>query len=133
VRYRTGDVVRHNLGVCDCGRTFMRFDGGVIGRADDMVTVRGVNVFPAAVENIIRSFDTVNEFRITIRTVKHMDEMEVELELVEEGDLAVLNEVNDKLYAMLGFRPKLVAAPHNSLPRFDMKAKRFHVKKDIAA
>ena len=133
VRYRTGDVVRANLDRCECGRTFMRFDGGVIGRADDMVTVRGVNVFPAAVENIIRQFNQVDEFRITVRTVKHMDEMEVEFELEEGADEAVLNEINEKLYTMLGFRPKLRVVARDSLPRFDMKAKRFHVKKDVAA
>lgn len=133
VRYRTGDVVRANLDRCECGRTFMRFDGGVIGRADDMVTVRGVNVFPAAVENIIRQFNQVDEFRITVHTVKHMDEMEMEFELVEGADEAVLNEINEKLYTMLGFRPKLRVVARDSLPRFDMKAKRFHVKKDVAA
>ena len=47
IRYRTGDLVRINLDRCDCGRSFLRFEGGILGRADDMVTVRGVNGFPA--------------------------------------------------------------------------------------
>ena len=133
VRYRTGDIVRANLEKCACGRTSMRFDGGVIGRADDMVTVRGVNVFPGAVENIIRQFNEVDEFRITVYTVKHMDEMDIEFELVEGTDEGILSNINEKLYAMLGFRPRLKVAERDSLPRFDMKAKRFHVKKDVAA
>lgn len=133
IRYRTGDVVRANYERCTCGRTFMRFDGGVIGRADDMVTVRGVNVFPGAVENIIRQFKEVDEFRITVYTVKHMDEMSIEFELVEGTDESILAAINEKLYAMLGFRPKLQVVARNALPRFDMKAKRFHVKKEAAA
>ncbi len=133
IRYRTGDVVKHNIDKCDCGRTHMRFDGGVIGRADDMVTVRGVNVYPAAVENIIRQFDEVDEFRITVSTVNHMDEMDVELELVENAPDRVMEDVKDRLYAMLGFRPKLVLVARDTLPRFELKAKRFHVKRQDAA
>lgn len=133
IRYRTGDVVRANLDKCVCGRTFMRFDGGVIGRADDMVTVRGVNVFPAAVENIIRKFEVIDEFRITVSTVRHMDEMEIELELILGSDEQVVEALSEKLYAMLGFRPKLRLVPRDALPRFELKAKRFHVKKEAVA
>lgn len=133
IRYRTGDVVRANYEKCKCGRTSMRFEGGVIGRADDMVTVRGVNVFPAAVENIIRQFDVVDEFRITVSTIRHMDEMEIELELVAGSDEKMVDAVNEKLYAMLGFRPKLRLVPRDTLPRFKLKAKRFHVHRDAAA
>jgi len=125
--------VRANFDKCSCGRTFMRFDGGVIGRADDMVTVRGVNVFPAAVENIIRKFDVVDEFRITVSTVRHMDEMEIELELIAGSDESVVEDLSEKLYAMLGFRPKLKLVPRDALPRFELKAKRFHVKKEAVA
>ncbi|MCW9033880.1 MAG: AMP-binding protein [Rhodospirillales bacterium] len=133
IRYRTGDVVKYNIDKCECGRTHMRFDGGVIGRADDMVTVRGVNVYPAAVENIIRQFDEVDEFRITVSTINHMDEMDVELELVENAVDTVMDDVKDKLYTMLGFRPKLALVARETLPRFELKAKRFHVKKQDAA
>jgi phenylacetate-CoA ligase len=133
IRYRTGDIVRATTDKCECGRTAMRFEGGVIGRADDMVTVRGVNVFPGAVENILRQFDEVVEFRVTVHTVKYMDEMDIECELLEGTDEGVFSDISEKLYAMLGFRPKLQAVGPDSLPRFDMKAKRFHVKKDVAA
>src|SRR5690606_35703359 len=54
IRYRTGDHVRIVQDPCRCGRTFIRMDGGVIGRIDDMLIVRGVNVYPSAIENIIR-------------------------------------------------------------------------------
>lgn len=132
VRYRTGDVVRVNLARCDCGRTSLRFEGGILGRADDMITVRGVNVFPAAVENIIRKFKEVDEFRITVQTVKHMDEMDVEVELAEGTDPAVVNAIGERLDSMLAFRPKVRLVVRDTLPRFEMKAKRFHVKREAA-
>src|SRR3989304_3254140 len=64
LRYRSGDLVRLNTEPCTCGRTFMRFEGGVLGRADDMVVVGGVNVFPRGGENLIRKFDEVPELRV---------------------------------------------------------------------
>lgn len=129
IRYRTGDIVKYNIEQCKCGRTSMRFDGGIIGRADDMVTVRGVNVYPAAVENILREFNEVEEFRITVHTVNYMDEMDIELELVRNADEAIVGGIKDKLYAMLGFRPGLALADRGALPRFELKAQRFHVER----
>ena len=66
IRYRIGDLVRPNLEPCPCGRPFMLLDGGVLGRADDMTIVRGVNVFPSAVENLLREFPDIEEFRVEI-------------------------------------------------------------------
>ncbi len=130
IRYRTGDLVKMNLDRCDCGRTFLRFDGGILGRADDMVTVRGVNVFPAGVENIIRKFAEIDEFRITVNKVKQMDEMDIEIELCEGADPDVAHQLAIKLDSMLSFRPRVHHVARNTLPRFEMKAKRFHVKHD---
>ncbi|SVA13620.1 uncharacterized protein METZ01_LOCUS66474, partial [marine metagenome] len=79
IRYRTGDLVRLNHEPCKCGRTFPRFEGGVLGRVDDMVVVRGINVFPSAIENLIRRSDEVEEFRITVSTVKQMGHLSIEL------------------------------------------------------
>jgi phenylacetate-CoA ligase len=128
IRYRTGDLVKTNHDRCDCGRTFMRFEGGILGRADDMITVRGVNVFPAGVENIIRKFVEVDEFRITVNKVKQMDEMDIEVELCEGADPEVVHQLAVKLDSMLSFRPRVHHVARNTLPRFEMKAKRFHVK-----
>lgn len=130
IRYRTGDLVKMNFDRCDCGRSFLRFDGGILGRADDMVTVRGVNVFPAGVENIIRKFTEVDEFRITVRKFKQMDEMDIEVELCDGADPEVAHQLAVKLDSMLSFRPRVHLVARNTLPRFEMKAKRFHVKHD---
>ncbi|WP_332675489.1 phenylacetate--CoA ligase family protein [Aromatoleum sp.] len=129
VRYRTGDLVETDLSPCGCGRSFLRFTGGILGRADDMVTVRGVNVFPAGVENILRKFAEVDEFRITVNKVRQMDEMDIEVELREGSDPRVLQAIAERLDAMLAFRPRVTNVGRNILPRFDMKAKRFHVNR----
>ncbi len=128
IRYCTGDLVQVNLDRCQCGRTALRFEGGVLGRADDMVTVRGVNVFPGSVENLVRNFIEVDEFRITVNKVRQMDEMDIEIELCAGTDPELIHAIATKLDAMLAFRPRVRQVAHNALPRFEMKAKRFHVK-----
>ncbi len=133
LRYCTGDLVRVNLQRCDCGRTSLRFDGGVLGRADDMVTVRGVNVFPGGVENIIRTFAEVSEFRITVNKTRQMDEMDIEVELSAGSDPSLIQAIALKLDSMLAFRPRVRQVAHNTLPRFEMKAKRFHVQLESVA
>jgi len=130
VRYRTGDIVRTTTQRCSCGRSSLRFEGGIIGRADDMVTVRGVNVYPAGVENILRKFAEVDEFRVTVSKQRQMDEMDVEVELCEGADPSVVHAIAERLDSMLSFRPRVHHMPRNALPRFEMKAKRFHVNRD---
>src|SRR5207302_4683409 len=66
IRYRTGDRVRAIRGPCSCGRTLVKLAGGIAGRIDDMVTVRGVNVFPSAIEAIVRRFADVAEYRVEL-------------------------------------------------------------------
>ena len=129
IRYRTGDLVRVNTEPCRCGRSSLRFEGGVLGRADDMVTVRGVNVFPGGVENIIRGFVEVDEYRVTVNKDRQMDEMDIEVELVGGADPTVLAQaIAVRLDSVLAFRPRVRVVEHNVLPRFEMKAKRFHVR-----
>ena len=129
LRYRTGDVVQVNTETCACGRTFARFEGGILGRADDMFTVRGVNVFPRAVENLVRRFPEVDEFRVTVRTVREMDEMEIEVELAEGADPALVNAIAQAIDSSLSFRPAVRLVERGSLPRFELKARRFHIQK----
>jgi len=130
IRYRTGDLVDLDVNKCECGRTFARFMGGIVGRADDMVIVRGVNVFPSAVENIIRHYKEVDEFRVTVRTVREMDEMNVELEFAEGADAALAGAIAQAIDTALSFRPVIHVVERNTLPRFELKAKRFYVKRE---
>ncbi len=128
IRYRSGDLVRLNPEPCECGRTFPRFEGGVLGRADDMVVVRGVNVFPSAIENLVRRCNVVEEFRITVSTKREMGHLGIELELKKNADPETAGSaVNQAIRNELGLRPDITVVSYGSLPRFEMKAKRFHV------
>ena len=129
IRYRTGDLVNLNLDPCDCGRTFARFQGGILGRADDMVVVRGVNIFPSAIENLIRQFDPVNEYQIRVVPHREMYELEIRLELAQEADLtSIQSAIESTISESLGLRPAISVVPYGSLPRFELKAKRFSIE-----
>jgi len=121
VRYRTGDHVRLGSGNCPCGRTFGRLAGGILGRLDDMLIVRGVNVFPAAIEGVVRRFSAVEEFQIEVFRDGELDEVRV---LVELDDASGVAGVREALRATLGIRLEVAAVPARSLPRFDLKARR---------
>jgi phenylacetate-CoA ligase len=126
IRYRTGDLVRLNLKACDCGRTFARFDGGLLGRSDDMVTIRGVNVYPTAIENVIRQFGSVGEFQVTVTTVHEMHQLEVEIEVLSGNDIEhVRTRVEEAIYHALSLRPTVKVAKPGTLAHFEMKARRF--------
>jgi len=122
IRYRTGDRVTAVRGSCSCGRTLLKLAGGIAGRVDDMVTVRGVNVFPSSIEAIIRRFDEVGEYRVELATVREMDE----LHCTVEAPAGIAERVADAIHRELGIRCKVETVASGTLPRFEMKAKRFH-------
>jgi phenylacetate-CoA ligase len=125
-RYRTGDLVRLNLSPCACGRTLARFDGGLLGRTDDMFTIRGVNVYPSAIENVIRQFSAVDEFQVTVKTRQEMRHLEVQIEVHSGNDAEdVRARVEQAIYSALSLRPTVTVAPPGALARFEMKARRF--------
>jgi phenylacetate-CoA ligase len=121
IRYRTGDRVRRAATPCRCGRTFLRLDGGILGRLDDMLIVRGVNVFPSAIEGILRRFPVVDEFQIEVFRAGHLDEVRVLVEIDEERGVGA---VQDALRLGLGIRLEVARVPPRSLPRFELKARR---------
>jgi phenylacetate-CoA ligase len=125
IRYRTGDRVTLDTTPCECGRTFWRLAGGVIGRIDDVLIVRGVNVFPSAIENVVRRFPEVGEFAVDVYRRNELDEMEVRLEVSNGDERAVAAAVEKELRLGLGLRVRVISVPFGSLPRFDLKAKRF--------
>ena len=121
IRYRTGDRVRLADGPCACGRTFARLEGGILGRLDDMLIVRGVNVFPSAIEAIVRRFP-VDEFRIEVFRQGELDEVRLLLEV--EGGASGASRVQEALRAGLGIRMDVAHVAAGSLPRFELKARR---------
>jgi phenylacetate-CoA ligase len=123
LRYRTGDRVRVASEPCGCGRTFVRLEGGILGRVDDMLIVRGVNVFPSALEGIVRRFTAVDEFVIEVSRRAEMDEVRLLLE-VADGVADVVRSVQEAVRVNLGIRVEAVAVPARSLPRYELKARR---------
>ncbi|HEX9266170.1 MAG TPA: phenylacetate--CoA ligase family protein [Candidatus Limnocylindria bacterium] len=122
IRYRTGDRVHAVRGTCSCGRTLVKLAGGIAGRVDDMVTVRGVNVFPSAIEAIVRRFDEVGEYRVELARVREMDE----LRCIVEAPADVAERVGGAIHRELGIRCLVESVAPGTLPRFELKAKRFN-------
>lgn len=120
LRYRTGDWVRKKI--CN-GRLVL--DGGVLSRVDDMVVVRGVNVYPSAVEAIVRQFEDVIEFMVEQRKVDAMDEIELLIEISSEASANLIRRLETKLRDTFSMRIPVRLADTNSLPRFEFKAKRW--------
>ncbi|HEY7075932.1 MAG TPA: AMP-binding protein [Solirubrobacteraceae bacterium] len=128
LRYRTRDLVRRvPASQCSCGRTFDIYDGGIRGRVDDMKVIRGTNVYPRAVEAIVRRYDEIDEFQIRLFTAEGIrDEIEVLVEGTGGQDLSpLLPELASRLSeAHEGLRIPVRQAEPNSLPRFELKARR---------
>ncbi|AXI39089.1 phenylacetate--CoA ligase [Bacillaceae bacterium ZC4] len=121
IRYRTGDIVIRSDQQCECGNSYQFFPGGILGRADDMVIIRGINIYPSSIESIIREFKEVKEFRIVYYTENEMDQIKVEIESDSEQIVPILAT---KLRERVGLRIQVEKVPDNELPRFTMKARR---------
>jgi phenylacetate-CoA ligase len=138
IRYRTKDmVVKVPYTRCECGRTGDIYDGGIRGRWDDMKLIRGTNVYPRAVESIVREFDAVDEFQIYIfRDDNIRDEIAIKLELKpgRDGEWPTLREALAKALAdgHEGLRFNIELMPAGALPRFELKAKRLVDARPVA-
>ena len=120
-RYRTGDLVTISHEPCSCGSPFAKLAGGIQGRVDDMFTVRGVNLFPSQVEDIVRRHSAVSEFAIELRRERQMDEVTLLVEVPTGGSTERLEaDLRQALGVRLGCR--VVVA--GTLPRSELKARR---------
>ena len=124
VRYRTGDVVRVATYPDPAGRTWRRLDGGIVGRADDMIHVRGNNLYPAAIEAIVRRFPQVAEYRIVVDYSGPLADLRLEVEPVSGDGRDLAEQVGRAVRDELLFRVEVSPVACGSLPRFEMKAKR---------
>jgi phenylacetate-CoA ligase len=158
IRYRTGDLVRAGSPLADHAATKRRshssarggkggarddvnaaasalrphllyLPGGILGRTDEMITLRGNNLYPSALEGVIRQFDGVAEYRIELRTVKAMQHLKIEIEPVSSlGPGAVprlIGQISEVIKSRWHFQAEVVAVASGSLPRFEMKGRRF--------
>jgi phenylacetate-CoA ligase len=124
LRYLTGDRVRVADAPCACGRTFLRLVGGILGRVDDMLVVRGVNVFPSALEGIVRRFPAVDEFLIEVDRPSELDEVRLLIEVNRDDAMSIARSVQAAVRVDLGIRIEVVPVPAASLPRYELKARR---------
>jgi phenylacetate-CoA ligase len=125
IRYRTGDHVKLSQEPYDGGITYRKLDGGVIGRVDDVLVVRGINVYPSAVENILRRFPEVVEFAVDIYRRHELDDMEIRTEVGKNAESGLADAISAAIRDALGLRVTIEVVPSGILPRFDMKARRF--------
>ena len=128
IRYRTGDLVRHGGYSCACGRTFLLLPGGVLGRVDDMLIIRGVNVYPSALANILHRFPEVKEYRVIITSEGPMDEIALQVECPPDLKSAIADEV----HIALNLRVPIETVALGTLPRFELKARRVEDRRNRA-
>lgn len=127
IRYRTGDLVRLSTESDPRGRVLKWLDGGILGRVDDMLIVRGNNVFPSSIEAVIRELSGVAEFQIEVRTIREMKELNVVVEPVadRQNDLSeLIEQVRLSLRQRLGFAVDVRGVEAGTLPRFELKSRR---------
>ena len=124
IRYRTGDQVRMLRQRCACGRWFARLEGGILGRTDDMLLIRGNNVFPSAVEEVVRGFP-IAEFRITAKQGSSLTELKIEIEFAPGTDgRGIIQKLSEAIRDRFNFKPMVVAVDPGTLPRYEMKSRR---------
>ena len=128
LRYRTGDLVKTALdSVCECGRSDLALEGGILGRTDDMMLVRGVNVYPSAIDEIVRSRLGVAEYQVQVNSQPTLTEMTLQVEPAPDcpDPAKLVEELQSALSEALALRVPVSLAPTGSLPRFEMKARRW--------
>ncbi len=128
IRYRTGDLVRPRWSAQDENIRFVFLEGGVLGRVDDMLIIRGVNILPSSVEQVIRSFPEVAEYRITAQREGALDRLKVEVEDHQQSP----DRIAAELQLRLGLNIEVAAVPIGTLPRFEGKAERFFDRRKIS-
>ena len=131
LRYRTGDAVKLAKdvgpgGKCACGSCETALQGGILGRTDDMIVIKGVNIFPSAVEEIVRSCGGIEEYQVEVNRAGALPELKVTIETLDGADAQVTREQLQKRFEVaFSMRVPVSVAPKGALPRFEMKAKRW--------
>lgn len=134
LRYRTGDLVQPRFAPehtevppCACGRVELALEGGILGRVDDMVIVRGVNVFPSAVDEVVRRFPEVVEYQVQVRQPAGLTELTLEIEPTPacSDPAGLAARLQAELQTVFALRMPVTYVPPGTLPRFELKARRW--------
>ena len=133
IRYRTGDLVKEESSNHSQNSNLLRLAGGILGRADDMVIIRGNNLFPSSLEAVLRRFAEIAEYRITVEKVREMNHLKLEIEPLEQiyGEdqgKAILQKVAEAIRETFNFGAEVLTVAPRSLPRFELKGKRFFIQ-----
>lgn len=125
IRYRTMDIVQRQVNhEYEC--RFAYLPGGILGRADDMMVIRGVNVFPSSIESIVRELEPSAEFRMTATRRDSMDQLRIELEDSDQSPAENrIRNMQERLRDRLALRVDVISVPRDSLPRGEGKSKRW--------
>ena len=128
IRYRTGDLVKPlHEHFCDCGRQDLALEGGILGRVDDMVVVRGVNIYPTAVEEVVRSIEGVVEYSVNISNEAALTEIAVTVEFAPMLDAREQAQRMEAAFERaFSLRVPVMVAEPGSLPRTETKANRWN-------
>jgi phenylacetate-CoA ligase len=126
IRLVSGDLAEWTNDPCPCGRSYPRFPHGIIGRIDDMLVVRGENIYPSAIEDVLHEFAELGtEFEIVVSRPKALDELTVRVEITAPCDETALRErIGAQLKRKLGIRAEVALVAAGSLPRTDLKSRR---------
>ena len=130
IKYRTHDLVRAYYDVCSCGRSWLLYEGGVLGRTDDMITIKGTNVYPAAVEYLLSDVPGLSShYELHVNPGRLNDEVTVKVEPEAGTSLEKFSSMAKDLQAVLkakiGVTIGVEVSEPGSLPRYELKAKRF--------
>ena len=129
IRFDAKDVIRWADHQCDCGRTFRLIDGGVVGRADDITKVKGVLLAPTAIEEVVRSISELgDEYEVVVSKKGDIDDILLKVEILpgkEREQEPILSRLKDQLRVKTNLGYRIEVHPCGSLPRYEVKAKRF--------
>ena len=139
LRYRTRDLTSLNYEPCKCGRTAVRM-GKVLGRSDDMLIIRGVNVFPSQIETVLTEFPAFTpQYFITVDRKGNEDTFDLDVELREEffspnpgKQMPFIKPLYDRLVSLTGIKPNIHIQPPGTIERSTGKAKHVNDKRDFS-
>jgi phenylacetate-CoA ligase len=132
IRFRTGDLVTVKSEKCPCGRAFRLLDGGIIGRVDGMILVRGINIYPSQVQAVVeKHLEVGEEYQVVAYTEKDMAELKVMCELLDNRPReAIVKKIEEELRNTFEIRMKVEPVPKGTIERSDYKSKRFIDKRN---
>lgn len=120
LRYRTGDLVEHGGYACACGQGSLLLRGGILGRVDDMLIVRGVNLYPSALADVLHRFSEIAEYQVIVTRNGRMDEITLKVECPAE----LIPRLQEDLRLAFSLRIPIEVVEPQTLPRFELKARR---------